>query len=272
MTDPALPPGATRLTPPAVFAHWWAMTEACSGRSGDMSAVAWYVATGSSSISDGRESGLAGYWSAASNRIVLADTADLDGGVIRHEMLHALLRVNGHPRDQFLGRCAGWVPCSTECVADAGPPPQPDPAAVVVGPTALVVTGVVDPAVPSGSVDDGWFTFSVLATNPSSTPVRVALAPASDGGPPVSFSFDAMCLRGILPCGNLGEKFRDDRALDPTVAQFAPGETKRLVVDFRVGPNELNSNLPPGPYAFTGFYNGRGSGPRSTPDTVAIEP
>src|SRR5262245_66253739 len=75
MTDPGLPPGATRLTPPAVFTRWWAMTEACSGRRGDMSTVTWYVVTGSPSISDGHRSDLAGYYSVASNSIVLADTA-----------------------------------------------------------------------------------------------------------------------------------------------------------------------------------------------------
>ena len=43
------PPGATVLTPPPVFTRWWAMTEACSGITRDMSAVTWYVTTGSPS-------------------------------------------------------------------------------------------------------------------------------------------------------------------------------------------------------------------------------
>ncbi|HEY0779780.1 MAG TPA: hypothetical protein VGD56_17565, partial [Gemmatirosa sp.] len=113
MTDPALPAGATRLTPPPVYARWWAMTEACSGLRRDLGAVDWYVTTGAPSISDGHQSDLGGYYSPASNRIVLADTAALDGATIRHEMLHALLgpAVAGHPRAQFLGRCAGVVHC-----------------------------------------------------------------------------------------------------------------------------------------------------------------
>ena len=46
LVAPALPDGATVLTPPPVYARWWAMTEACSRRTGDLSAVTWYVATG----------------------------------------------------------------------------------------------------------------------------------------------------------------------------------------------------------------------------------
>src|SRR5579884_2440630 len=125
LTDPPLPAGATRLDPPAVFARWWAMTEACSGHQGDPNAVTWYVATNSPSLSLGQQTDLAGYYSAATNRIVLADTSNLDGSEIRHEMLHALLgpSVRGHPRDQFLGRCAGTVTCIAACISDGGPPP-----------------------------------------------------------------------------------------------------------------------------------------------------
>src|SRR5262245_40900655 len=240
LTDPVLPPGATRLIPPAVFTRWWAMTEACSGRSGDMSAVTWYVVTGSPSISVGRQSDLGGYYSGVSNRIVLADTAGLDGSIIRHEMLHALLAgsVSGrHPRDEFLGRCAGTVICVDACLSDAGPPPPPDPAAVTVDPRVLRVTGVIDPAAPTHGVDDGWFTFTILVTNPRSTPVSVALAPSGDAGPPVSFSWDATCVSTSEPCGTLGfgGALRDERADDvASVTRFAAGETKRFVVDFQI--------------------------------------
>lgn len=148
LTDPALPEGATHLTPPPVFSRWWAMTEACSGASGDMSDITWYVANGSASISNGHEGGLAGYYSPLDNRIVLADTADISPAQIRHEMLHALLgaSISGHPREQFLGRCAGTVSCLDECISDAGPPQPLDPASVAVPPDALLVTGVVDPS------------------------------------------------------------------------------------------------------------------------------
>jgi hypothetical protein len=252
------------------------MTEACSGHQGDLNAVTWYVATGSPSLSLGGQTDLAGYYSAASNRIVLADTADLDGAEIRHEMLHALLgpSVRGHPRDEFLGRCAGTVLCVGTCVSDAGPPSAPDPAAVAVGPEELRVTGVVDPVSPSRAVDDGWFTFTIAVTNPRSTPVSVILHPASDAGPPASFSWDAKCLVTLQSCGNFGEALRDERAYDlVSVTRFAPGETKHFVVDFQVGRRgDVYWAINPGAYAFTGYYNGRVADRASAPDTVFLQP
>lgn len=276
MTDPALPPGATPLTPPPVFARWWAMTEACSGLSRDMSTVAWYVVTGSPTISEGGRSDLAGYYSGASNRIVLADTADLDGSSVRHEMLHALLgpSVSGHPRDEFLGRCAGTVTCIGPCVTDAGPPPAPDPAAVTVDPEVLQITGALDPVTPSRGVDDGWFTFTIMVTNPRSTPVIVTLVPSGDAGPPLSFSWDATCLKKIASCGVafVGSSY-DWRADDlASVTRFEPGETKRFVADFQIGrAPAVYWGIPVGAYAFSGYYN-RPAGPISAPDTAILTP
>jgi hypothetical protein len=246
------------------------MTEACSGRQGDLGGVEWYVATGSSSISNGVQRDLAGYYSPASNRIVLADTSNLEGSEIRHEMLHALLgpSVSGHPRSEFLGRCAGTVLCIESCITDGGPPP-PNPAAVTVGPEALRVTALVNPAVPMRAVDDGWFTFTILVTNPRATAVAVTLAPPGDDGPPVSFSWSATCLRALGSCGNLGGnlggEFRDERADDmASVTRFASGETKRFVVDFQVGRRgDVFWAIAPGPCEFTGYYNGRYVGQRS---------
>jgi hypothetical protein len=277
LTDPALPDAATILTPPPVYARWWGMTEACSGLQRDMSAVTWYVATGSLSISDGKDDNLAGYYSPASNRIVLADSANLAGGVIRHEMLHALLgpSVGGHPRDQFLGRCAGTVDCIGGCLTDAGPPPPPDAAADTVDPSVLELTGTVDPIAPSRAIDDGWFTFTIMATNPRATPIIVKLKPSGDAGPPVSFSWTAHCLPTIAPCGNLGGTLRDERADDAASAtRFAAGETKRFVVDFQIGrPINVYWGLPSGAYAFTGYFNGRYPAlAKSTPDTVMVGP
>jgi len=278
ITDPALPPGATLLTPPAVYARWWAMTEACSGLHGNLSAITWYVTTGADSISDGTSTNLAGYYAPAGNRIVLADTATLSGTKIRHEMLHALLgpSVHGHPRDQFLGRCAGTVDCIGPCITDAGPPPPPDPAAITVDPTALEVTTVLDPVTPRRSIDDGWFTFTILVTNPRTTPVIVNLpTPPEDASAPASFSWFASCVYTMKPCGQFGGVWRDVPAYDPaSVTRFAAGETKRFVVDFRVGSGyDGYWQLPGGAYAFIGYYGGRASpGVGSKPDTAVVGP
>ena len=66
-----LPPNAQPFTPPAVYARWWAMTEACSGRSGDLGGVRWYRVPGSRFTLRGQA--VAGYWNSSTNRIVLAE-------------------------------------------------------------------------------------------------------------------------------------------------------------------------------------------------------
>ena len=108
-TDPALPGNAIRFTPPPVYAQWWALTEECSGITRSLDAVQFYRIPNASTIPDNTYGEVAAYWSPASNRIVLADFYEMQGQLVRHEMLHALLRVSGHPAGYFQGRCAGVV-------------------------------------------------------------------------------------------------------------------------------------------------------------------
>ena len=119
--ETALPSSAQRLTPPAVFEQWWTMTAQCSGSSAPLSSVQFYVVPG---VSLFWRSGsvINGFWSRAGNRIVLAEGAIEDGGVVRHEMLHALTNDGRHTRQAFLERCAGVVTCLTPCIeaANAG--------------------------------------------------------------------------------------------------------------------------------------------------------
>jgi len=58
----------------------------------------------------------AGYWSLGGSRIVLTECIVDDGSAVRHEMLHAILQVGGHPRAQFLGACAALVDCEGSCI------------------------------------------------------------------------------------------------------------------------------------------------------------
>ena len=279
LTDPALPHAARLLTPPAIYARWWSMTEACSGLSRDMSAITWYVTPGSTSISDGHGSAVVGYYSPLSNRIVLADTAYITPTQIRHEMLHALLgpSVSGHPRDQFLGRCLGVVSCYDGCVSDAGPPPPPDPAAVTIASSDMIITGAVDPAAPTLLTDDGWFTFTVFVTNPRSTPVSV-MDPGFTAPRPATFSWDVECVPAFGTCMNVPGVIGGDSNPDTaSFTRFAPHETKRFVFDFQIGRYPPLSAIAPVAYALTGFYNAidvGGSrqlgGPASAPDTVFV--
>ena len=109
LVDPPLPGDAIRFAPPPVYAQWWDITEACSGITGSLEAVEFYRIPNASTIPDKTYGEVAAYWSPASNRIVLADFYEMQGQVVRHEMLHALLRVNGHPPEYFQGRCVDVV-------------------------------------------------------------------------------------------------------------------------------------------------------------------
>lgn len=252
LVDPPLPPSTSQFSAPLVYTHWWAMTQACSGQSGALAAVSWFETT--DTLKDPRSGAVIdGYWSAATNRIVLSAKMKLDGGTVRHEMLHALLREGGHSRAQFLGQCAGVVTCTTACVEDAGPAPPTDPASIEVLPESLTVGIAVEPAAPSAANDEGFFTMTVTARNPSSHPVTVLLPlPAR---PARTFAFDIT--------GPGGRAIDGVIQLDPSANTFAAGETKQQVFDFVIGQQPLARVLPPGNYTVIGSYGGKETPPIS---------
>ena len=247
LVDPDLPANAELFTPPPVYARWWAMTQACSGLSGDLASVSWYVVPGASTVPLNGQM-VDGYWSLASNRIVIAEAARMSGGKVRHEMLHALIKGRGHPRGKFLADCGGVVACTAVCVSDAGPPPQPDPAAVSMPPDSLEIEVLVDPQLPSPAQDGGFFTISVSARNSRAKPVVVALPSGPFGNMPETFAFDIRGSGSALAASEL--------ALDPAVVSFAPGEKKRHVFDFVIGNDSQSRAFPPGTYNVRGSYGG----------------
>jgi len=108
MTGPTvpLPGGAMRLAVPAEYQAWWTRTEACSGITGTLDDIRWYVVPDATGFptSAGPE---VGRWSHGSNgvEIVLAGAYQDHEMVVRHEMLHALLGQSGHPTEFFVDRC-----------------------------------------------------------------------------------------------------------------------------------------------------------------------
>ena len=244
-TAPERPTGAVPLAPPAVYARWWAMTEACSGLTGPLDAISFWQVPGVSSFSRNGKNVL-GYWTTAGNQIVLAGNAALDGGNVRHEMLHALVRVGGHPRDQFLGRCAGVVDCGTDCIADAGPPPPADPAVPLASPRQFEVSVAVVPERPDLATDGGHFSVIVSVRNPQQRSVVARLGAVTT--PPTSFRFELVTGAGTGIVGN-------ELARDASSTTFAAGETKRQVFDLSIGASLAPGRVPLGTYALRGGYD-----------------
>ncbi len=160
-------------------------------------------------------------------------------------MLHALLGTSGHPRVDFLDRCGGTVSCDQGCVAEAGPPP-PDSSARVVAPSDIAVAVAVAPDPPIATSNDGFLTVTVLATNSTGGPVVVALPGRDASHFGQSYSYHLQSPSGGIGGGAL--------AIDPGVLQFAPGETKRFVFDFRIAIPGIQSGLSPDTYSVGGAF------------------
>jgi hypothetical protein len=245
MTTDPLPPDAQMIRPPAVYQHWWAMTEACSGRSGDMSAVRWYEVPGSAMVHKGQT--VNGYWSSLANEIVLPEDYVHAGFAVRHEMLHALLREGGHPRDQFLGACAALVDCGDLCARDAGAwnPPMP----FVPEPADSVVVTAEIALAPLDADGDRWLSLWVSVRNPSARAIFVE-SPVVSPTPP-AFGFD---VRG--PKGGIA---LTEAASDSSRFFFEPLETRRFLFEFLVADTLTSFSLPPGDYVMRGVYARRPS-------------
>jgi len=247
LVDPVLDPRAEPFQPPPVYARWWSMVESCSGLQRSMSSMSWYQVPGSESVDvNGKDVG--GYWAPITNRIILGGQLVLDGALVRHEMLHALVRqVKGHSREYFLDRCGGVVSCSSGCVADAGPAPKIDSTVPRVTSDALKLGLSILPDPPSSSIDGGVFAISVTATNPNSYAIVID---SNSNASNDSFFYTLV--------GPAGGKSSYDGALDPSVRYFAPGETKRHYFDFSIGATLGRGTVPPGIYRVYGGYDIRG--------------
>lgn len=249
LVDPQFPSDAEEFSPPAVYATWWKMTEACSGMTGSLGAITWFK-TNQALHNFPSGDPIGGYWSSFGNRIVLTNDIVLDGRSVRHEMLHALVRKGGHPRNQFLGNCLGTVACQGGCLQDAGAYPQPPETPIHVTGDSLAITLDVEPRNPISAYDGGFFSMTVMVRNRSShwvtVPSQYSLYfPNLDSTR--TFEID---VRG--PAGGMSDW---KNRVDPSGWIFAPGETKRQVFDFAIGNDLVHSKLPPGNYIARGGYS-----------------
>jgi hypothetical protein len=103
---PALPDGAVSFAAPTAYVTWWDRTSECSGISGDMARVEWYVVPDVATFptEQGEKVGIR-VRTGDRIQIVLAGQYQMHEMVVRHEMLHALLREPGHPDEYFTERC-----------------------------------------------------------------------------------------------------------------------------------------------------------------------
>lgn len=254
-TEP-LPPSAESFEAPAVYARWWALTEACSGRTGDLAAIHWFQVPGRWDFptSDGRE--VSGYTEWRRDRIVLAGDLVYDGATVRHEMLHALLRQSGHPDAQFRGSCAGLVGLP-------GTPwflPTEDYAHL---PPDSLVVAIDAELLPRETDGERWL--SALVTVRNSRGRAALVAAPGDAVTPRSF--------GYLLRGPSGGYQGGVVATDSSVLFFEPFETKRWLFEFRVGTATALGfvgidSIGPGTYQVQGDYATRWS----VPATVEVSP
>src|SRR6266550_8811800 len=82
-----------------------ARAEACSGRTGDMSLVTFYAVDAPSGAIDLGGRVAHGWWVRTGNRIYLPANALGEEWLVRHEMLHALLKRGSHPSRAFVEAC-----------------------------------------------------------------------------------------------------------------------------------------------------------------------
>ena len=255
LTEP-LPSDAAQFDPPAIYRRWWAMTEACSGISGDLSDITWFRVPGNAVEVHGTVAG--GYWTSGGNRIVLtADNVD-DGGVVRHEMLHALLRniAGQHPRAWFLELCGSVVVCEDECVADAGPWRAPGPY-VWLRADSLDVDSEAT-LLPRESDGQRWVSMLVTVKNPRAFAVMVPapLGTSTQRG----FMFDVR--------GPTGGRSVEDFVDDSSRMYFAPHETKTQLYEFRVAGELTSTHIVAGRNLLGGGFARH----RTAFDTVNVSP
>jgi len=220
------PSTAVRIAPPAQFVAWWRLAESCSGLTGDLSAVRWYVLPGANSFP--LEGGsVNGAWYPDGNRIVLGDSGLSEGSLVRHEMLHALLQRGGHPRRQFLGNCSDIVSCVDRCVTDAGGPPDTTDTAPLIGGDSLIAGLAVVPSTLAVHSDSGWVTVTLSATNRLPIPARVRV-PILDGHPVMTAGY------AVHPgVGWSGENYYQSNAYVTLAPAGMAGSTRRIVFDSR---------------------------------------
>jgi hypothetical protein len=105
-----VPDKALRFYPGPITRDGWARIEACAGRQRDIQSVNWYTVPGFMPVElEHHQGGALGFWDTYDNRIVVVEAYLDEPWVVRHEMLHAILRRTDHPAEYFERRCGAVI-------------------------------------------------------------------------------------------------------------------------------------------------------------------
>jgi hypothetical protein len=226
VTDPPLPPQAVPMAAMPQYALWWRLAERCSGASGDMGAISWYVVPDATDLGSANVLGM--YYSAG-HRIVLAGRFAQSGPLVRHEMLHALVTTGEHPSEYFQRRCGGIVTCDDVCLRDGGPLAPVDSGGPIVHAVDLDVAARVDSTSPSLARDSGWVALTIEIQNARTYAVRLRLVPLEPGYfAAATYGYRRGYCDGPAP-NDLAYTWRTDSTI-----VLGPGEVQRQVFDFQV--------------------------------------
>jgi hypothetical protein len=257
--DP-VPNGALRFSPPPIYQVWWDQTVACANISRSMREIDFYVVPDVDIIDVGRPAVGAYYYERSD--IVLAGVFQFDGGVVRHEMLHALIpSMEGHPREYFLHRCGDIVGCVYGACTGTGSPLFAVPADIAHLPAeSLTVSASVVPAAPVRSVTGDWLSLVITATNPKPYPILVRFEEDSVSTTPRPWGYEV----DYVP----GSRTYTGFMYDEGMRYFRAGETKRAIYDFSIVGSGFPGPLPLGVNTFTAWFGRR----ETPPFDVTIAP
>lgn len=94
------PAGAERMDPPELYREWWAEMEKEVGRRYPMDLLSWWVVPVAPWWEPQIGDYVVGEWF-ESNRIYIGGPWLMDEGLVKHEMLHAILQDTGHGHPLF---------------------------------------------------------------------------------------------------------------------------------------------------------------------------
>lgn len=100
-----VPEDTRRMDPPSVYRLWHAQTVACVAIQRDFDRIRWYVVPGGNwRYSKHNQDLAAGVW-IEPDKIYIAEESLTTEWIIKHELIHYLIRLPKHPADVFR-RCS----------------------------------------------------------------------------------------------------------------------------------------------------------------------